>query len=304
MKDWVKPYILQRTGEYVDDLVKDGSEKEQWLALKSKALEDEEIAYYELTSYLNCHFGSYMSDSQEFFYTVFGSVLADLPEQVFKDLCGMKNVFFTYNSKPGGEVKAFELEHDITQGNQQIVTFSYSSGSLPKMVLRGEIVHNLAHVYSDPGGVVEGEDQIDSIALEWGFEKELKAVKEHNREMESEKRRHPSVIKTRVIPSQTPGSPLLIMKGRTISEKTVYDIEPEVTSIGRSTDNDIVLKDPRVSRHHAEIRHEDDGYFLCDCASTNGTRVNGRKIQRKKLADVDVIGIGPFTLSFISKETS
>ena len=71
MKGWVKPYILQRTLESVGRLVEDEPDRDQWVALKSKALEDREILYYELTSYLNCHFGRELGDPQEFFLKVF-----------------------------------------------------------------------------------------------------------------------------------------------------------------------------------------------------------------------------------------
>lgn len=302
MKDWVKPYILQRIAEYVDELAKEESEKEQWLTLKSRALEDTEILYYELTSYLNCHFGRELGDPQEFFYKVFGSVLADLSEEVFKKLCGMKNLFLTYTPNPAAEVKIFELEYDIKEGNLQVVTFPYSSGFLPPKALRGQIVHELVHVYTGLGAIVDQEDQIDSIAIEWGFGEEIKAAKEYKKQIQLRERRQPFVVEKRVIPSKTQKFPLLIIKGKKVSERTVYEIKPGVTLIGRNTNNDIVLKDRYVSNHHAKVCCEADGYFLYDCDSKNGTRVNGRKIDRKKLVDVDIIGIGRATFTFISKK--
>lgn len=302
MKDWVKPYILQRIAEYVDKVVKTEPEKEQWLALKSKALEDEEILYYELTSYLNCHFGKELGDPQEYFYKVFGSVLADIPEEVFKKLCGMKNLIFTYTPHPGAEVKIFELVRDLKEGNLQVVTFPYGSGFAPHKALRGEIVHELVHVYTGLGAIIDQEDQIDSIAIEWGFGEEIKATKEYKKQIQPKGKKPPFVVEKRVIPSKIQKFPLLIMNGRKESERTVYEIKLEVTYIGRNTDNHIVLKDPYVSNHHAKICCEVDGYFLYDCASTNGTRVNGRKIDTKKLVDLDIIEIGRVTFTFISKQ--
>jgi hypothetical protein len=304
MKDWVKPYILQRITEYLNEFVQDEPEKERWLALKSKALEDTEILYYELTSYLNCHFGRELGDPQEFFYKVFGSVLADLPEEIFKKLCNMKNLFFTYTPNPGAEVKIFELEYDIKEGNLEIITFPYRWGFLPPNALRGVIVHELVHIYTGLGAIIDQEDQIDSIATEWGFREEIKAAKKYKKQIQLEERRQPFVVEKRVIPPKTPKFPLLaVMKGKKGSERTVYEIKPGVTCIGRDTDNDIVLKDPYVSKHHVKICCEADCYFLYDCGSTNGTRLNGRKIDRKKLVDLDIIEIGRASFTFISNET-
>jgi len=300
MKDWVKPYILQRITEYVDKVAKTEPEKEQWLALKSKALEDVEILYYELTSYLNCHFGKELGDPQEYFYKVFGSVLADIPEEVFKKLCGMKNLIFTYTPHPGAEVKIFELECDVREGNLQVVIFPHGSGFVPPKALRGEIVHELVHVYTGLGTIIDQEDQIDSIAIEWGFGEEIKATNEYKKQMQPKGKKRPFVVEKRVIPSKNQEFPLLIMNGRRESERTVYEIKRGGTCIGRNTDNDIVLKDPYVSNHHAKICCEADGYFLYDYASTNGTRVNGRKIDTKKLVDVDIIEIGRTTFTFTS----
>lgn len=64
-------------------------------------------------------------------------------------------------------------------------------------------------------------------------------------------------------------------------------------SIGRAPENDIVLSDPRVSRHHAAIGRDGDGFFLVDRGSSNGTWVSGRRINgRAGLAPGAVITIG------------
>jgi Protein of unknown function (DUF3662)/FHA domain len=49
--------------------------------------------------------------------------------------------------------------------------------------------------------------------------------------------------------------------------------------IGRSRDCDIVLGDSNVSRRHAEVRPDDDGWTIVDLDSTNGVTVNGRRIR-------------------------
>jgi hypothetical protein len=69
-------------------------------------------------------------------------------------------------------------------------------------------------------------------------------------------------------------------------------------SIGRSNDNDIVIRDHSVSRHHAELRIEDDGkYQLADLGSTNGIYVQGDdedwvQVQQAYVTETERIMIG------------
>ncbi|MEJ2120302.1 MAG: FHA domain-containing protein [Alphaproteobacteria bacterium] len=69
-------------------------------------------------------------------------------------------------------------------------------------------------------------------------------------------------------------------------------------SIGRSNDNDIVIRDHSVSRHHAELRIEDDGkYQLADLGSTNGIFVQGDdedwvQVQQAYVTETERIMIG------------
>jgi pSer/pThr/pTyr-binding forkhead associated (FHA) protein len=63
-----------------------------------------------------------------------------------------------------------------------------------------------------------------------------------------------------------------------------------VVSIGRSRDNDIVIKDDtHSSRRHAEIRKSSHGYEILDLDSTGGVFVNGQKIGRACLQSGDHI---------------
>ena len=49
--------------------------------------------------------------------------------------------------------------------------------------------------------------------------------------------------------------------------------------VGRSRDCDLVLDDPNVSRHHAELRQEGGGWMVADLGSTNGIKVNGNRVE-------------------------
>ncbi len=69
--------------------------------------------------------------------------------------------------------------------------------------------------------------------------------------------------------------------------------------IGTDADMEVVLTDPYVSSHHANIVYTDDGTFqLSDAGSTNGTRLNGKKVMQAELVDNDTLQMGHTTLRF------
>ncbi len=74
--------------------------------------------------------------------------------------------------------------------------------------------------------------------------------------------------------------------------------------IGRAEDNDIVLADLSVSRHHAELRNTGDGrYAIVDLDSSNGTFLNGaRVIFTSPVTEQDIVGIGPATFRLFGGE--
>jgi pSer/pThr/pTyr-binding forkhead associated (FHA) protein len=68
--------------------------------------------------------------------------------------------------------------------------------------------------------------------------------------------------------------------------------------IGRSRECDIALSDPNVSRRHAELRRGEDGWSVVDLGSTNGVKVNGRRLEQASLRPGDRITIGVSDLTF------
>jgi ABC-type multidrug transport system ATPase subunit len=63
--------------------------------------------------------------------------------------------------------------------------------------------------------------------------------------------------------------------------------------VGRTIDNDVVVDDLSVSRHHAELLPDaPDAWQLVDLRSSNGTFVNGRRVQRARVTERDLIGVG------------
>ncbi|HMD93371.1 MAG TPA: FHA domain-containing protein [Trebonia sp.] len=77
----------------------------------------------------------------------------------------------------------------------------------------------------------------------------------------------------------------------------------KVLRIGRSDDNDVVVPDLRVSRHHAELRKSPGGaYEITDLGSHNGTFVNGQRMESSVLTEADVIGVGLATFRLVGDE--
>jgi transcriptional regulator with GAF, ATPase, and Fis domain len=74
--------------------------------------------------------------------------------------------------------------------------------------------------------------------------------------------------------------------------RTELSFDTPVVRIGRAIDNDIRLAGHQVSRHHAQLERDDDGVWACDLGSSNGTEVNGRKIERQKLVPGDQVRVG------------
>jgi transcriptional regulator with GAF, ATPase, and Fis domain len=69
------------------------------------------------------------------------------------------------------------------------------------------------------------------------------------------------------------------------------------TRIGKSSDNDIVLTDDTVSRHHCELLRAPDGVHVRDLESTNGTRVDGTRIREAVLGSGQVLKVGEVEIS-------
>ena len=73
--------------------------------------------------------------------------------------------------------------------------------------------------------------------------------------------------------------------------------------IGRVPDNDVVLSDLNVSRHHAELRKSRTGrYEIVDLGSHNGTFVNGQRVTKQVLTEQDLVSIGSSTFRLFGGE--
>ena len=74
--------------------------------------------------------------------------------------------------------------------------------------------------------------------------------------------------------------------------------------VGRSSDCDIFLVDPSVSRNHAVLEIQGDAVIVRDAGSTNGTFVNGERIQLRKLQLGDRVAFGKTEMAVESEDAS
>jgi hypothetical protein len=77
-----------------------------------------------------------------------------------------------------------------------------------------------------------------------------------------------------------------------------FDLGGPLISIGRASDNDVILDDPLVSRHHCQLKLQHGAYSFADLGSRNGSFVNGEPVSEIALGPGDVIRIGSTEIEF------
>ncbi len=75
-----------------------------------------------------------------------------------------------------------------------------------------------------------------------------------------------------------------------------YFFEKQLISIGRGTNNDVVIPDLTVSGKHAVISKEDNDFYIRDLGSTNGIKVKKKKVKKYKLKQKDTVKLGAVVL--------
>jgi len=104
--------------------------------------------------------------------------------------------------------------------------------------------------------------------------------------------------KTEFLGAQAPALAWLAVKSGERAGQQQWGLQA-VTNIGRDGATcQVVFQDSAVSKQHARINLEGGQFVIYDLASTNGTFVNNRRIQKQLLYDNDVIGIGHNQLVF------
>jgi pSer/pThr/pTyr-binding forkhead associated (FHA) protein len=96
------------------------------------------------------------------------------------------------------------------------------------------------------------------------------------------------------------GGRLVVEKSKVLENGSSFEAGPVPVTIGRADDNTLALPgDEFASGHHARIESQRDGVWILDLGSTNGTFVNGSRLDgRRKLRVGDVVQIGDTELRF------
>ena len=96
------------------------------------------------------------------------------------------------------------------------------------------------------------------------------------------------------------GGKLVVVQSKALKEGRTFVAGAVPLTIGRAEDNSISLPgDEFASGHHARIESQRDGVWILDLGSTNGTFVNGARLDgRRLLRDGDVVQIGDTELRF------
>ena len=83
-----------------------------------------------------------------------------------------------------------------------------------------------------------------------------------------------------------------------------FPLKKVVVNIGRHSENDLILDDPHISRHHAQLRVINRHYVLFDVGSTGGVFLNQEKITQATLQSGDVIRLGTIKLIYVQDSVS
>ena len=88
---------------------------------------------------------------------------------------------------------------------------------------------------------------------------------------------------------------IITHQGTVIKE---YELSKEKVTVGRKPSNDIILDDPTVSGVHAAFLHMQYTYIE-DMNSTNGIKLNGKKVNKRQLNHGDIVQIGQHEFKFV-----
>ena len=96
---------------------------------------------------------------------------------------------------------------------------------------------------------------------------------------------------TAVVPG---GGSVRVMRG--FYEGLEVPLDRDWMVIGRGRSADLVIAEPTISRAHAAIGWDAEGFFMQDLGSTNGTKVNGQRSPLARLKDGDDLQLGKLQL--------
>ena len=108
------------------------------------------------------------------------------------------------------------------------------------------------------------------------------------------KQAHPGTRRLEV--EEGPLAYLIVRDGKRRGKE--FRIKVDSTKIGSAGGSDVVIEDDSVSAEHAKIKVENGNYEIWDLGSTNGTRVNDRKVTKKWIKEGDSIEMGHTKMIF------
>lgn len=134
----------------------------------------------------------------------------------------------------------------------------------------------------------EEEDVIPSSALELA----------EDDEDEDEEDEQPAKAAKKEAPSE-PEKPAAYMAViDTEGNETIFALDRAVTVFGRDEKSTVVIPDRKASRKHFVIEMAGDFYNIIDSGSTNGTKVNGKKISTQRLREGDTVNLGQYKIVY------
>lgn len=174
------------------------------------------------------------------------------------------------------------------------------------------------NVSEEPGNIVEEEQPKEEVAeepiKELREKKEVHSIEDAGKlaqeiseeelnkiESSKERGRHATIIKhIKVIDRQT-GQELSKFNLIRTDSGELFPVNKEILEIGKGT-ADIFIDEKYISRHHAQLIQENGKLFISDLGSTNGTKINGKRLYgRTELRPGDNIMLAniPFTIQTV-----
>ena len=89
---------------------------------------------------------------------------------------------------------------------------------------------------------------------------------------------------------------------RGLLQKSIYPLEGSAT-IGRSSQNDITLSDPSVSRAHARVSFQEDTWIIEDLGSSNGVSFAGKRVEKTALTSGDTFRLGEVEVRIVEADS-
>jgi hypothetical protein len=110
----------------------------------------------------------------------------------------------------------------------------------------------------------------------------------------------PAVAGGAAVPQMANAGRLVVVESKVLDVGEEFDLDSRPLTVGRGTQNDVSIDgDEFASARHVRVEPRRDGVWVSDIGSTNGTYVNGVRIDRpRKLARGDVVRVGETELRY------